>query len=219
MITAAPKCRRLFFYFLLNTNLQESLGLQGTITLESHTNISTVQTSETVSPIDEALPETMNCLALGGGSANTASAASALRLSAPPKRATKKGKGILADQFCIHRKTDGRHVPVLAIEYKAPHNLSVEEVITTSCTWCHMTRHSIRFGTAPGCRPPSIPTSWRTQISWSSSPLALRLLFLAYQAKASRVDHSLDDGVGTFLDSGCTQQLTKCCALFSVSCT
>ncbi|KAB5560312.1 hypothetical protein GE09DRAFT_1173007 [Coniochaeta sp. 2T2.1] len=37
-------------------------------------------------------------------------------------------------QFCIHRRSDGRRCPALAIEYKAPHKLSVDEVYGYICT-------------------------------------------------------------------------------------
>ncbi|KAF6784459.1 hypothetical protein CSOJ01_15749 [Colletotrichum sojae] len=41
-----------------------------------------------------------------------------------------RGKGNRADQFCIYRTSDGRNIPALAIEYKAPYKLGRNEVIT-----------------------------------------------------------------------------------------
>ncbi|KAI1314016.1 hypothetical protein F5Y03DRAFT_380867 [Xylaria venustula] len=35
-----------------------------------------------------------------------------------------------ADQFCIYRRSDGRNVPALAVEYKAPHKLTRDQVVT-----------------------------------------------------------------------------------------
>lgn len=34
-----------------------------------------------------------------------------------------------ADQFCVHAVTDERHVPVYAVEFKAPHKLTVPELV------------------------------------------------------------------------------------------
>lgn len=46
-----------------------------------------------------------------------------------PKRQRKpRGKGNRADQYCIY--TASSNVPVLAIEYKAPHKLSLDELVT-----------------------------------------------------------------------------------------
>ncbi|KAI0163885.1 hypothetical protein GGR57DRAFT_451743, partial [Xylariaceae sp. FL1272] len=44
-------------------------------------------------------------------------------------RKTRRGKSGPADQFCVYRKSDGRNVPALAIEYKAPHKLTRDEVV------------------------------------------------------------------------------------------
>ncbi|KAI1770059.1 hypothetical protein F4818DRAFT_450636 [Hypoxylon cercidicola] len=38
------------------------------------------------------------------------------------------GDGGSADQFCIYRTSDGRNIPALAIEYKAPHKLTRDEI-------------------------------------------------------------------------------------------
>ncbi len=80
-----------------NQPLRDSLGLRGTVTFESHTNLGT--------PADN----------LGDS----------VRSHRPAK-----GKGNRADQFCIHRISDGTNIPATAIEYKAPHKLSQDEVVT-----------------------------------------------------------------------------------------
>jgi hypothetical protein len=86
--------------------LRSSLGLQGTVTFESHTN----------------LGKTDEHMSIGGDDAGA--------VPRPPKaRRRARGKGNLADQFCIHRTSDGRNIPTLAIEYKAPHKLSQDEVV------------------------------------------------------------------------------------------
>ncbi|KAI1357175.1 hypothetical protein F5Y08DRAFT_245310, partial [Xylaria arbuscula] len=49
-----------------------------------------------------------------------------------PKRARRRagrGRKGPADQFCIYRRSDGRNAPALAIEYKAPHKLTRDEVV------------------------------------------------------------------------------------------
>ncbi|KND86166.1 hypothetical protein TOPH_09209 [Tolypocladium ophioglossoides CBS 100239] len=94
--------------------LRSRLGLRGTVTFESHTNLGTTD------PISKPM-ENMSL----------AAPASAPRTPAAPKARRKaRGKGNRADQFCIYRTDDGRNAPVLAIEYKAPHKLSVDEVVT-----------------------------------------------------------------------------------------
>ncbi|KAF3768287.1 hypothetical protein M406DRAFT_272859, partial [Cryphonectria parasitica EP155] len=101
--------------------LQSSLGLQGTVTFESHTNLGT--------PDDDPISEPMGQMSLGTGRAG-ASASAPKPPAAPKARRRARGKGNLADQFCIYRTLDATDIPVLAIEYKAPHKLSVDEVVT-----------------------------------------------------------------------------------------
>ncbi|KJZ69734.1 hypothetical protein HIM_10874 [Hirsutella minnesotensis 3608] len=102
--------------------LRSSLGLQGTVTFESHTNLGTT---------NDPISEPMGNMSLGRGSAGPAATTSALKPpSAPKSRRRARGKGNRADQFCIYRTSDGQDVPTLAIEYKAPHKLSIDEVVT-----------------------------------------------------------------------------------------
>ncbi|KAM4065625.1 hypothetical protein HRG_010646 [Hirsutella rhossiliensis] len=93
--------------------LRQSLGLAGTITFESHTNLASVE---------DGLSEPLQDLPPG-------SALVTPRPSRGPRRLA-RGKGGQADQFCIYRTGDGVEVPALAIEYKAPHKLTVDELIT-----------------------------------------------------------------------------------------
>ncbi|ROT39292.1 hypothetical protein SODALDRAFT_339678 [Sodiomyces alkalinus F11] len=102
--------------------LRRHLRLQGTVTFESHTNPG-------VDDISTSLEE----MSLGqdGVNPNTSASAAAPRPSAATRgRRRVRGKGNRADQFCIYRTSDGRNVPALAIEYKAPHKLSVDELAT-----------------------------------------------------------------------------------------
>ncbi|CAM1508767.1 Fc.00g056150.m01.CDS01 [Cosmosporella sp. VM-42] len=41
-----------------------------------------------------------------------------------------RGKGNRADQFCIYRTSKDRNIPTVAIEYKPPHKLSRDEIVT-----------------------------------------------------------------------------------------
>ncbi|KAI3547767.1 hypothetical protein CABS03_15204 [Colletotrichum abscissum] len=102
-----------------DTQLRSDIGLQGTVTFESHTNLG--QT-------DEALSEPMEQLSIERDDIDAAAIPSRLPSRKPRRRA--RGKGNRADQFCIYRTSDGRNSPALAIEYKAPHKLRRDEVVT-----------------------------------------------------------------------------------------
>ncbi|KAK1656902.1 hypothetical protein BDP55DRAFT_568421 [Colletotrichum godetiae] len=102
-----------------NTRLRSDIGLQGTVTFESHTNLG--QT-------DEALSEALDHMSIERDDPDAAATASRLPSRKPRRRA--RGKGNRADQFCIYRTSDGRNIPAVAIEYKAPHKLRRDEVVT-----------------------------------------------------------------------------------------
>ncbi|KPM34271.1 hypothetical protein AK830_g12300 [Neonectria ditissima] len=54
-----------------------------------------------------------------------------LGIRAPPRRKAKaRGKGNLADQFCVYRTSDGQHEPALTVEDKPPHKLNVNQIVT-----------------------------------------------------------------------------------------
>lgn len=94
-----------------NPRLRNSLGLGGTVTFESHTNLG-------------AAEETTIAL----GETTTAVGETTTAVEETHRKA--KGKGNRADQFCIYRKLDGTDIPATAIEYKAPHKLTQDEIIT-----------------------------------------------------------------------------------------
>ncbi|RCI13867.1 hypothetical protein L249_8268 [Ophiocordyceps polyrhachis-furcata BCC 54312] len=93
--------------------LRNSLGLQGTVTFESHTNFGTLD--------DDPLSESMEHLSLSQGPTPARK---------PKARRRAKGKGSLADQYCIYRTAGNQDFPMLAIEYKAPHKLTMDQVVT-----------------------------------------------------------------------------------------
>ncbi|RWA12625.1 hypothetical protein EKO27_g2500 [Xylaria grammica] len=97
--------------------LRVRLGIQGSVTFESHTNL-----GDSVDAVSESV-EQMTVAENVGTDATT---------PAPRRSRRKAGRGKRgpADQFCIYRRSDGRNVPALAIEYKAPHKLTRDEVVS-----------------------------------------------------------------------------------------
>ncbi|KAL2108990.1 hypothetical protein VUR80DRAFT_3119 [Thermomyces stellatus] len=98
-----------------------SVGLRGTVSFESHTNLGTAD--------DGILSGPMEHMSLGGDAGAASTSASARETPARPRRKA-RGKGNRADQFCIYRTSDGQGTPTLAIEYKAPHKLMADEVVS-----------------------------------------------------------------------------------------
>ncbi|OAQ58949.1 serine threonine protein kinase [Pochonia chlamydosporia 170] len=102
--------------------LRSTLGIQGTVTFESHTNLGTTE---------DLISEPMEHMSLGGDNpVATAQGFAPKQAAAPKARRRARGKGNRADQFCIYRSSEGQNVPAIAIEYKAPHKLSLDEIIT-----------------------------------------------------------------------------------------
>ncbi|KAK4442173.1 putative spok spore killer [Podospora aff. communis PSN243] len=91
-----------------NTVLRDRLSLRGVVTFESHTNLGAT---------DDSLSRQLE----HAGQPTTA---------ARNPRRPMKGKGGQADNFCIYRTSNGENIPAMAIEYKAPHKLTQDEVIT-----------------------------------------------------------------------------------------
>ena len=101
-----------------DVQLREHLGLDGYVTFESHTNGTTTSLDNTVGhmTIDESI-----------GTEPT---------TPPPRRSrsdsqapAKRRKNVLADRFCLYKKSEGIIVPALAIELKAPHKLTRDQVV------------------------------------------------------------------------------------------
>ncbi|KAK1657513.1 hypothetical protein BDP55DRAFT_685586 [Colletotrichum godetiae] len=103
-----------------DTQLRSDIGLQGTVTFESQTNLG--QT-------DEALSEPMEQMSIEWDDVDAAAIPTRLPSRKPQRRA--RGKGNRADQFCIYRTSDGRNSSALAIECKAPHKSRRDEVVTS----------------------------------------------------------------------------------------
>ncbi|KAL2193978.1 hypothetical protein P885DRAFT_71775 [Corynascus similis CBS 632.67] len=104
-----------------NPVLRASVGLRGTVTFESHTNLGT---------IDGGPSEPLERTHLSGGSVGEAALAPSAAVRNPRLVMKGKGKGNRADQFYIYRTSDGANIPAIAIEYKAPHKLSQDELLT-----------------------------------------------------------------------------------------
>ncbi|KAI0805885.1 hypothetical protein GGR55DRAFT_690255 [Xylaria sp. FL0064] len=97
--------------------LRVSLGILESVTFKSHINLG--GSVDTVSTSVERIT-----IAQGSTDATTP----------PPKpprtkahRKAKKSKNGPADRFCVYKRSDGRNVLALAIEYKAPHKLTKDE--------------------------------------------------------------------------------------------
>ncbi|KAI1145883.1 hypothetical protein F4825DRAFT_442461 [Nemania diffusa] len=104
--------------------LRTTLALQGSVTFESHTNLGGGANVD-------ALTESIEQMDMTKDDAQLATPPPKRPPRTRPARNTKKGKRGPADQFCVYRRrTDGRNVPALAIEYKAPHKLTRDEVVT-----------------------------------------------------------------------------------------
>ncbi|KAI1370348.1 hypothetical protein F4677DRAFT_451471 [Hypoxylon crocopeplum] len=100
-----------------NSLLRARLGIRGSVTFESHTNLG--------NDAGDAISASVEHMSVDGDGAGAATSDIVSAFRRPVK-----GKGGSADQFCIYRTSDGRNVPALAIEYKAPHKLTRNEVVT-----------------------------------------------------------------------------------------
>ncbi|KAK5146187.1 hypothetical protein LTR04_001103 [Oleoguttula sp. CCFEE 6159] len=130
--------------------LREGLKLRGTVTFESHTNLGPSR--------DVSVEELMEQMSISEATTSAGASATAgsegrqkgrskdegndqtrqANKPAKSKRAGQaRGKGNRADQFCIYKQSDGKGVPVVAIEYKAPHKLTVEEIVAGLASEIH----------------------------------------------------------------------------------
>ncbi|KAI0839001.1 hypothetical protein F5Y06DRAFT_286928 [Hypoxylon sp. FL0890] len=97
------------------------LGIQGSVTFESHMNLGDMV---------DAVSESVEHMAIAENVGTDATTPAPKRSRPKADRRVKRGKNGPADQFCIYKRSDGRNVPALAIEYKAPHKLTRDEVVT-----------------------------------------------------------------------------------------
>ncbi|KAJ4313475.1 hypothetical protein N0V84_009400 [Fusarium piperis] len=94
-----------------DSSLRKHIGLDGTVTFQSHTNLGAT---------DDSLSKSTEQVLPGFGTPTPA------RQGQKPR-----GKGGIADQFCIYRTThDKKNIPIVSIEYKAPHKLTRDEIVT-----------------------------------------------------------------------------------------
>ncbi|PGH05103.1 hypothetical protein AJ80_08402 [Polytolypa hystricis UAMH7299] len=104
-----------------NDILSQEFQLAGSVTFESHMNLGASMQGQS--------DEEMQQLSVGPN-------ISASGEQTPKKRKRKApGEDILllrgqADRFCVYRRGNDEHIPAIAIEYKAPHKLTLEEIAT-----------------------------------------------------------------------------------------
>ncbi|ODH21888.1 hypothetical protein ACO22_05609 [Paracoccidioides brasiliensis] len=116
--------------------LRKQLRLRGTVTFESHmnlgqTNNSSINESMEQMSISEDNSDDADTVAQKWRKEKISAHDRHHMQSRSPKGPRKaRGKGSRADQFCIFRTSDGRNIPTVAIEYKAPHKLSRDEIVT-----------------------------------------------------------------------------------------
>ena len=101
--------------------LQRQLGIHGIVTFESHLNLG---------DDEDTISESMEQMSLDSNNVRSTAASTPKPRAAPKPRRKARGKGNRADQFCIFRGSDGRTNPTVAIEYKAPHKLTIDDIIT-----------------------------------------------------------------------------------------
>jgi tRNA A-37 threonylcarbamoyl transferase component Bud32 len=110
-----------------NVQLREQLQLGGTLMFESHTNLG--NTSELL--IEEEV-EHMSISESHTAEASGRTTKGKVKKASKNKRDTARGgRGVTgsADQFCIYELANGQRVPVVLVEYKAPHKLPLAEII------------------------------------------------------------------------------------------
>ncbi|KAJ6445211.1 Rab-GAP/TBC domain protein [Purpureocillium lavendulum] len=107
--TVEVAVQRLLDQVYESQRLRNDLNMQGTVTFENHTNLG---------PDEESVSESLEGLTI-----------QATATTGVPRRRPRGRGNRRADQFCIYRNESGRSYPSLAIEYKAPHKLSREQIV------------------------------------------------------------------------------------------
>lgn len=105
--------------------LRVQLNLRGTVNFESHTNLG----SQNGESVESAMRRMSVRSQSPSADRRSQSRRGRGRGNARPV-GRPRGKGGRTDQFCIYRQEDGQRVPVAAIEYKAPHKLTQEIIVT-----------------------------------------------------------------------------------------
>ncbi|KAL1873631.1 hypothetical protein Plec18167_006148 [Paecilomyces lecythidis] len=97
-----------------NDRLRRQFKLRGDVTFESHANMSDITSS---------LEDTMEQLTI------SESQPAATPKRTQTRRQPTRRRNRRADQFCVHVISNEQRVPVYAVEYKAPHKLSLPEIL------------------------------------------------------------------------------------------
>ena len=115
-------------------NLKQAFGLAGSITFESHTNLG-------VSKRSQATEEQMRDLSIDTDPSSRKDHTS----RKGKQKATKDPpiSGGQADRFCVYRRGTEEDIPAIAIEYKAPHKLTCDEIATGLTEEIHPARDVI----------------------------------------------------------------------------
>ncbi|OAX80549.1 hypothetical protein ACJ72_05120, partial [Emergomyces africanus] len=105
-----------------NDELKRAFGLRGSITFESHVNLGLSTRADDLNSSDQQMSvEPMI----------ETESSTEKRMSDKNKTKKKMTTTITRgqpDQFCIYRQDDNEPIPALAIEYKAPHKLTQDEI-------------------------------------------------------------------------------------------
>lgn len=106
--------------------LRQEFNLRGPVTFESHTNLKSSK--------DQYLSSNVQHMAIEDDTSREPSTSAGKGKEVKKKSSAVAGRSVVtrgqADRFCIYRQEDENHVPAMAIEYKAPHKLSRDEIAT-----------------------------------------------------------------------------------------
>jgi len=99
-----PVDNRLMRELLELGNLCQRFRVQKGVRFQSHTNLGPQSTTRSSTSISTSMP------------------------AASTRAGGKRARGGEADQFCIHLRANGQQVPIIAIEYKAPHKFPKKDI-------------------------------------------------------------------------------------------
>lgn len=107
-----------------NEVLRLQFGLRGTVTFESHANLGE-------SSVEESLEGAMEQVAIAepaevGPGGVTFNGKGKAKIT---DQGRVRARGSRADQFCVYRLADEKHIPAFTIEYKAPHKLTLNSIV------------------------------------------------------------------------------------------
>ncbi|KAG5294561.1 hypothetical protein I7I48_11114 [Histoplasma ohiense] len=106
-----------------NDELKRAFSLRGSITFESHANLGLSTRAADLNPGDQ-----QSSVESAVGTESGAGKRMGEKNKTKKREPTMVTRG-QADQFCIYRQDGNEDIPVLAIEYKAPHKLTQDEIL------------------------------------------------------------------------------------------